>query len=384
MMTTNKTQLSSSKDWMKTQQKSDAGFAMNKFVLKGKLAVLASLAITLVPFSPLAQAKTDCDRACMSHIVDQLLESMVEHDPQTLPLAPVYKATENGHPAALGMMTLWRTVTEAGKPDLLAIDSTDGQAYLGMVISEGGSDSILWGRIKVEDQKISELELYTNRSRGDHGFSFSAYQLPGNYERWMSPPANRKKASRKELLDLANASFDTGYDFDIAIDPDCQFTEVGWSVIDPGLGDETPEGAPAPPGAPAEEAAPGDGGFSTNEPLGCQMPPGRPTDPRARNLVIDEELGIVVVGAVVPGYVYPYPYFGHQLSAFIPTEMSAPIEVQKLWFDMKVNEGKSSVLAPSPATGEVLQVLQYYNGKLQGEQINVYVGRPGTETVWLN
>lgn len=52
------------------------------------------------------------------------LDSMVANDPFKLPLAEVYKATENSHPAALNMMTLWRTVIKAGSPSLLAIDTT--------------------------------------------------------------------------------------------------------------------------------------------------------------------------------------------------------------------------------------------------------------------
>ena len=45
-----------------------------------------------------------CDRACLSGVVDQVLASMVAHNPDTLPLAQLYEATENSHPAALGMM----------------------------------------------------------------------------------------------------------------------------------------------------------------------------------------------------------------------------------------------------------------------------------------
>ena len=61
-------------------------------------------------------------------MVNKLLASMVAHDPSTLPMALTYKATENGHPAALGMMTSWRTITQANGPNLLAIDTVNGTA----------------------------------------------------------------------------------------------------------------------------------------------------------------------------------------------------------------------------------------------------------------
>jgi hypothetical protein len=50
-------------------------------------------------------------RQCMTNMVTKILDSMVAHNPDTLPLATIYRATENSHPAALGMMTSWRTIT---------------------------------------------------------------------------------------------------------------------------------------------------------------------------------------------------------------------------------------------------------------------------------
>ena len=75
-------------------------------------------------------------RQCMTNMVTKILDSMVAHNPDALPLAKVYRATENSHPAALGMMTSWRTITRAGPPSLLAIDTTNGTAYFALNISK--------------------------------------------------------------------------------------------------------------------------------------------------------------------------------------------------------------------------------------------------------
>ncbi|PYH42962.1 uncharacterized protein BP01DRAFT_403863 [Aspergillus saccharolyticus JOP 1030-1] len=65
----------------------------------------------------------------------------------------------------------------------------------------------------------------------------------------------------------------------------------GWSVIDPGR----------------------DGDGSTT-PLGCSWRTDRPADADARlDLVIDEQYGIVVTGAIIPGKIYP----DGKISAFI-------------------------------------------------------------------
>lgn len=339
------------------------------------ISQLIAIVLVLAANSTVARAQAaeaTCDRACMSDMVDRMLATMVAHNPDNLPLAVVYSATENSHPAALGMMTLWRTVTKAGKPSLLAIDTNLGQAYFALAISESGSSSVLWGRIKVVERKISELEFYINRSRGDHGFSFSAEELPENYKKLMFPPAARKRATHEELVELARASFDASDPLHVDVASDCQFTEEGWQVIDPGL-DDMPQQGNASSGS----------GFSKDKPIGCMFPPFRPTDHKARVIAMDDDLGLVVVAGVVPGYVYPYPYFGHMLSAFIPNDMTEARNTQEQWFEKKVKEAKSPVLRPSPATGETMQVLQFYDGKLQASQINVHLSGPGAHSPWI-
>ena len=289
-------------------------------------------AISPVGRSEATTCPSGCSRSCMAAIVSSILDSMVAHNPDILPLAPDYEATENSHPAALGMMTLWRTVTKAGPPSLLAIDTTSGSAYFALDISEGNDQqqSVLWARIKVVNNQITELELYVNRSRGDHGFSFSAEELPENYKRWMSPPADRQKATRAQLEELSEATFNPNSTFSVSVASDCQFTEEGWSVIDPGP----------------------DGNGSTAV-LGCSWPEDRPADSKARtNLVIDEETGIVVTGGLIPGKVYPYG----KISAFIPDDMKQAQEQQDEWLAKKQAEGTLSLLVPTAAIGETLQV----------------------------
>ncbi|CZR65141.1 uncharacterized protein PAC_15041 [Phialocephala subalpina] len=322
----------------------------------------APSAAALVGRSASNTSNSDCSRECMTTIVTQILDSIVAHDPRTLPMATVYRATENSHPAALGMMTLWRTVTKAGPPSLLAIDTTIGTAHFALDISEGNdaTESVLRGRVKVVDQQITELELFINRYRGDHGFSFSAAELPTNYKALMSPPANRTKASRATLEALSEALFATSSNFSVSIGDDCQFTEIGWKVVDPGTY-----------------------GNGSTDPLGCSWPSGHPTDTNARvGLVIDEELGFVVTSGIVPGKVYPYGPYGN-LSAFIPNTLSAPQEVQEAYFEEMKALGTVPLLSPTGATGDTLEVLQYYNDELQAMQINVYLSGPNMTSPWL-
>lgn len=234
---------------------------------------------------------------------------------------------------------------ETGAPNLLAIDTAGGSAYFSLAISDGSdqTQSVLWARIKVFNRQITELELYINRSRGDHGFSFSSEELPDNYRRWTSPPPRSQRATRAELESLSEATFNPNSTFSVAVADNCQFTEVGATVIDPG-----PDG---------------DGSYA---PLACSWIDTRPADGDARvNLVIDEELGIVATGAIVPGVVYPYG----NVSAFIPDQMTEQQAEHDEWFTNKIAAGAGLRLNPTAATGETLQVLQYYNSMLQGSRL---------------
>lgn len=304
-------------------------------------------------------SNSTCSRECMTTIVDQILDSMVAHDPYAMPLAAAYKATENSHSAAVTMMTSWRTITKAGPLSLLAIDTKIGTAAFVLDISEGNDlvRNVLRGRIKVVDQEITELELFINRFRGDHGFSFSASELPTNDAVLMSPAANRTKLTRAELEDLSTALFATNDSYVVNVGEDCQFTELGWRVIDPGPW--------------------GNGSYT---PLGCAWPSSHPTDANARvGLVIDEDLGFVVTSGIVPGKVFGYA----NVSAFIPDHMTAAQEAQYLWLEEAKAAGIKPLLTPMASTGDTLEVLQFYNDELQAMQINVYLSGPNMTSPWL-
>ncbi|KAJ5777412.1 hypothetical protein N7520_000658 [Penicillium odoratum] len=312
----------------------------------------------LMPRSSTSLSST-CNRQCMTNIVTGIIDSMVVHNPFMLPLAQVYKATENSHPAAVTMMTAWRTITEAGAPSLLAIDTTNGTAYFALDVSEGNSEikTVLRCRIKVVDRLITELELFMNRNRGDHGFSYSAAELPANYGVLMYPPANRTKASRETLWQLSDALFSSTSNFTVDVGDDCEFTELGWKVVDAGTN-----------------------GNGSTTPLSCTWPSSHPTDANARTaLVVDEDLGFVITSGNIPGIVYPYS----NVSAFIPDTMTTPQEAQVVWMKEMEATGEIPLLSPFGATGDTMEVLQYYNGKLQAMQINVYLSGPNMTSAWL-
>jgi hypothetical protein len=348
----------------------------------GLLLIVLGVALAAKAQPQTKPAEAPCDRACMTVIVDQLLKSMVAHDPDTLPLANLYRATENSHPVSLRFAVLWRTVTEAHHPDLLAIDVPAGQAYLMTQISEGGSHSVMWGRIKVVDRKITELEFFIDRSRGDDGFEFSAEELVNDFKLIMSPPAGRKKATREELLKVGKAIFGPN-DVTLETSPNCHLDEVGAKVVDPGLDDVTNM---VNPGFATDDGKAASSAITMskdlNTPMGCAWFPISPKDPKARIVVVDEDLGIVAASGIVAGKVYPYPLNGKMVSAFIPDAMKSAQDAQEQWIQRRLKDGRGILVSPAPAVGDSIQVMQIYDGKIQAEQINVHLSGPGLQSVW--
>lgn len=322
-------------------------------LVSGVVSLVAALAATASAAVPPTNA---CGRSCLTDLVNEVLLSMEQHNPYTLPMADLYFATENGHPAALGMMTSWRTITKTQPVSLLALDTTQQSAYFALDIVEGNPNrkNILRGRILVVDRQITEMELFINRWRGEHGFSFSAQELPGLYSDLMSPPANRTNPTRAQLESLSAALFHEAY-VPENVSSTCQFTELGWYVEDPGTW-----------------------GNESFHP-GCGFPSAHPYDNNARlGLVIDEELGFVVQNGMIPGKVYGY----WNVSAFIPDAFPTAQEAQEVWIQEAT--GILPIVKPFGATGETFEVLQYYNNALQALQINVFLHPPNATSAWLS
>jgi hypothetical protein len=98
--------------------------------------------------------------------------------------------------------------------------------------------------------------------------------------------------------------------------------------------------------------------------------------------VIDEEMGFVITSGIVPGKVFPYANITE--SAFIPDAMTTAQEAQQAWIDQMVELGTVPMLEPTGATGDTLELLQFYNDELQAMQINVYLSGPGMTSPWLS
>ena len=171
------------------------------------------LALMLLLFScPLAaqsvgspnNTEADCDRECLRGIITEVLHALVNHDVSEFPAASTMRITEDGlekSPAELGLV---RSVTELRGYRQDIIDERAQEAVAGVMVEESGAPAILVVRIKVdEEQKLSELEFVTTRSRAD-GLIFAIEAYDGAPAREMNyAPRTEQLETREDAIEIA-------------------------------------------------------------------------------------------------------------------------------------------------------------------------------------
>lgn len=320
-----------------------------------------------------AMQTESCTRDCLKGIADRVFESMVDGDPAGLPLSRSYAATENSQPAAIPMMSPWRTAIGITQVGQYIIDPQAGQIFFTASLDENGVPALLMARLKVEDHRISELELYINRSRADSGFLFQPEALANPLNAWTEPVPKDQRATREELLKVGKAIFDTGIPVPESAQA-CVLMEMGGMVY------EDPDYLPAVMDVDQEFR---DLTGKERITIPCGLIPNRPTDPDARVEVIDEEQGIVVSFAIVHGYVSPYLVTGATESCFVPDTMIKDHRSYLKALDSKVIQSRK-VLREMPASVATVEVVRFHSNRIQGMHRYMNLQGPGAVSPWVS
>ena len=134
--------------------------AVRMFVVA--LAVTGIFASAALSARQVKAAAGACDRACLDGFVDQYLAALLAHDPSRAPLAKNVRFTENAQILKVGD-ALWGTISGFGKYKFYFEDPQDGQVGFFGTIRENDVPAILAVRLKVQDQKITEIETVVPR-----------------------------------------------------------------------------------------------------------------------------------------------------------------------------------------------------------------------------
>jgi hypothetical protein len=165
------------------------------------LILLASSAFT-ASGAKSPPAPPACDRECLRGMVTQVLYALVDHDSSRLPVAANLRVTEDGIEKPLAKIGLVNTVTRLRGYRQDIIDERAGQSIAGVLVEEAGAPVILIVRVRVEGEKISELELVAARSRAE-GLSFTIDTFNAPSEEMSFVPRPSQLASREQAIEIA-------------------------------------------------------------------------------------------------------------------------------------------------------------------------------------
>ncbi|HKV04544.1 MAG TPA: hypothetical protein VJO53_05485 [Candidatus Acidoferrales bacterium] len=145
-----------------------------------------------------------CDYACLTGFIDQYLNALVAHDASRLPLASHVKFTENTISLQLGD-ALWGTISGMGTYRIYCADPPAGQVGAEATIRENGTPAILVLRLKVENQRISEVETIVRRGAEP---AQNLEKLGPPNPAWLQPVAPADRTPREAMLNDANLYFE--------------------------------------------------------------------------------------------------------------------------------------------------------------------------------
>jgi len=154
-------------------------------------------------FSQTQQGKPQYSRKTLNGFIDQYMDALIAHSPSLLPLAKNVKFTENGQQLELGD-GLWNTVSAKGTYKLYVADQDSNEVAFMGTLRENDVPAIIAIRLKIDDNKISEIETFVVRS--DSGARH--LEKLGNPNRlFLTSIPKEDLHFRGELIDIANLYF---------------------------------------------------------------------------------------------------------------------------------------------------------------------------------
>jgi hypothetical protein len=273
------------------------------------------------PAAAQSSAPARCDHDCLVGFVDRYLAALLRHDPGKDLFTTNARFTENAQPLQLGE-ALWRTASAGPQGYKLVIADPDtGNVGFYVLMQENGNPIWLSGRLKVQGQKITELETAIVRK----GVSFGKFDRTAISPLWNEIPKPDERRSREELIAIANKYFDAldqHLTDSVPFDDECFRVENGVQTAGPpvppaaelAMGGNTPPAPAARPGA-APRKLPDVGHIGCKGNINSNMWQYITQIQPRRCEVVDVERGAVqcivlfhqdgeVAGTNVPGYGY--------------------------------------------------------------------------------
>jgi hypothetical protein len=165
------------------------------------LALAWGLAASAMAAQP-APAASSCDRECLRGAITAYLHALVKHDVSQLPLAEKVRITEDSVEKTIDKVGIVRSVTKLRGYRQDFLDERQGIAGTDVVVEESGAPILLVVRMKIEGEKITELETVTSRSKAD-GSIFRLDGLETATAAMNYAPKKSQLNTREEMIRIA-------------------------------------------------------------------------------------------------------------------------------------------------------------------------------------
>jgi len=175
---------------------------MKRLTLLCLMILLACASGVQAAHKPAPAPAPSCDRECLRGMLTESLYALVKHDTSKLPLSDNVRVTEDAIEKPLAKVGLVNTVTRLRGYRQDFLDEHDGMATAATVVEESGAPILLVVRLKVVDQKITEIEMVATRSRSE-GLIFNIDGLSAASEGMNYAPRPEERASREDVLKAA-------------------------------------------------------------------------------------------------------------------------------------------------------------------------------------
>jgi hypothetical protein len=148
-----------------------------------------------------------CTRELLKSTLDAYFTALAKHDASMLPVATNVKFTENGKVSKLGEDGLWKTAG-AVKYTQSALDIEACQSGTHAVVPDGTKDIPVAVRLRLQDQKIAEIETIAVR-QGDYSVASNTAAIiaANSTVKWEEPVPAAMRNTRAELVAWMNKYF---------------------------------------------------------------------------------------------------------------------------------------------------------------------------------
>ncbi len=175
--------------------------AQRRRAYEAHLLAVAGL-LALLGVSPSSAAAAQCDRACLTGMIDRYAAALLAHDPANLPLAADVRFTEDSKQLKLGE-GLWQETLTQGKFRQDYLDTAKQIAASHLQLLEGKDQILLSVVLHVQDEKIAGIETLVQRVMPESRFQPTELGQPIRGMNAPVPPGKRE--SRAAMIETALA-----------------------------------------------------------------------------------------------------------------------------------------------------------------------------------